>query len=86
MAAKKQAAKARSAATGPAPMFSRVIEDAELREKRSAVALGQKRQEGVRARLTKRQFRRTKVLDDKKAAQGGAPGGRVAARRGPGAA
>ena len=32
MAAKKQAAKARSAATGASPYVQRVIEDAELRE------------------------------------------------------
>ena len=62
MAAKKQAAKARSAATGASPYVQRVIEDAELRENvRIAVENARK----AYGRLTNGKPA-TKVLDDKK--------------------
>ena len=62
MAAKKQAAKARSAATGASPYVQRVIEDAELREN-VRVALDNARK--AYGRLTNGKPA-TKVLDDKK--------------------
>ena len=61
MAAKKQAAKARSAATGASPYVQRVIEDAELREN---VRTPSSRQNAY-GRLTNGKPP-TKVLDDKK--------------------
>jgi hypothetical protein len=62
MAAKKQAAKARSAAEGASPYVQRVIEDAELREN-VRVALENARK--AYGRLTNGKPA-TKVLDDKK--------------------
>ena len=62
MAAKKQAAKARSAAEGASPYVQRVIEDAELREN-VRVALDNAKK--AYARLTNGKPA-TKVLDDKK--------------------
>jgi len=62
MAAKKQAAKARSAAEGAGPYVQRVIEDAELREN-VRVALDNAKK--AYARLTNGKPA-TKVLDDKK--------------------
>ena len=62
MAAKKQAAKARSAATGASPYVQRVIEDAELREN---VRVALENAKKAYARLTNGKPA-TKVLDDKK--------------------
>jgi hypothetical protein len=62
MAAKKQAAKARSAATGASPYVQRVIEDAELRENVRVALENAKKAYG---RLTNGKPA-TKVLDDKK--------------------
>jgi hypothetical protein len=62
MAAKKQAAKARSAATGASPYVQRVIEDAELRENVRVALDNAKKAYG---RLTNGKPA-TKVLDDKK--------------------
>ena len=62
MAAKKQAAKARSAATGASPYVQRVIEDAELRENVRVAVENAKKAYG---RLTNGKPA-TKVLDDKK--------------------
>jgi hypothetical protein len=62
MAAKKQAAKARSAATGASPYVQRVIEDAELRENVRVAVDNAKKAYG---RLTNGKPA-TKVLDDKK--------------------
>ena len=62
MAAKKQAAKARSAAEGASPYVQRVIEDAELRENVRVALENAKKAYG---RLTNGKPA-TKVLDDKK--------------------
>jgi hypothetical protein len=62
MAAKKQAAKARSAATGASPYVQRVIEDPELRENVRVAVDNAKKAYG---RLTNGKPA-TKVLDDKK--------------------
>ena len=62
MAAKKQAAKARSAATGASPYVQRVIEDAELREN---VRIAFENAKKAYGRLTNGKPA-TKVLDDKK--------------------
>ena len=62
MAAKKQAAKARSAAEGASPYVQRVIEDAELRENVRVAIENAKKAYG---RLTNGKPA-TKVLDDKK--------------------
>src|SRR4051794_36501967 len=62
MAAKKQAAKARSAAEGASPYVQRVIEDAELREN---VRVALENAKKAYARLTNGKPA-TKVLDDKK--------------------
>jgi hypothetical protein len=62
MAAKKQAAKARSAATGASPYVQRVIEDAELRENVRVALDNAKKAYG---RLTNGKPA-SKVLDDKK--------------------
>ena len=62
MAAKKQAAKARSAATGASPYVQRVIEDAELREN---VRIAVENAKSAYGRLTNGKPA-TKVLDDKK--------------------
>ena len=62
MAAKKQAAKARSAATGASPYVQRVLEDAELREN---VVIAVENAKKAYGRLTNGKPA-TKVLDDKK--------------------
>jgi hypothetical protein len=62
MAAKKQAAKARSAAEGASPYVQRVIEDAELREN---VRIALENAKKAYGRLTNGKPA-TKVLDDKK--------------------
>ena len=62
MAAKKQAAKARSAAEGASPYVQRVMEDAELRENVRVALENAKKAYG---RLTNGKPA-TKVLDDKK--------------------
>jgi hypothetical protein len=62
MAAKKQAAKARKAATGASPYVQRVVEDAELREK---VRIAVDNAKSAYGRLTNGKPA-SKVLDDKK--------------------
>jgi hypothetical protein len=63
MAAKKQAAKARKAATGASPYVQRVVEDAELREN---VRIAIDNAKSAYGRLTNGKKPAAKVLDDKK--------------------
>jgi hypothetical protein len=63
MAAKKQAAKARKAATGASPYVQRVVEDAELREN---VRIAVDNAKSAYGRLTNGKKPAAKVLDDKK--------------------